>query len=214
MDEKATAISEPTNGAEPLIEFSMPYYAAVTIEGTADLLFHAWDCAAVEEKAKARKNSKAKKTDNIESYVYRDSEGYLSLPSEYLRMSIINAAKFKQDPRSPRKSAMDLFKAGIVSLEPLCRIINCEQVPAKTWDFIHQCRVTINRQGITRCRPALRSGWRCKVPFLVNLPEYIDPQMLNDTIQSAGRLIGVGDFRPTYGRFQVINFQSQGYPLP
>ena len=25
--------------------------------------------------------------------------------------------------------------------------------------------------------------------------------------QTAGRLIGVGDFRPTYGRFQVVSFK-------
>jgi hypothetical protein len=30
--------------------------------------------------------------------------------------------------------------------------------------------------------------------------------MLHDVIINAGRLIGVGDFRPTYGRFIVTKF--------
>jgi hypothetical protein len=108
-----TAIGpEVTNGAAQAIEFSQPFTVDVTIEGTADLLFHRWNCEAVEEKSKAAKGSKAKKTDNVESYVYRNDDGQLCLPGEYLRQAIIHAAKFRQDPRSPRKSAMDLFKAG------------------------------------------------------------------------------------------------------
>ena len=46
---------------------------------------------------------------------------------------------------------------------------------------------------------------------MVNLPEYVSPSDLNEVIQSAGRLIGVGDFRPTYGRFQVVKFEVQDY---
>ncbi len=53
----------------------------------------------------------------------------------------------------------------------------------------------------------MNTGWKCQFLVQVLLPEYIDPQMLNDTIQSAGKLIGVGDFRPSYGRFSVTHFE-------
>jgi hypothetical protein len=43
--------------------------------------------------------------------------------------------------------------------------------------------------------------------FEVLLPEYISPSFLNETVQAAGRLVGVGDFRPTFGRFQVTKFK-------
>lgn len=154
----------------------------------------------MEAKSKAAKGSKAKKEDDLESYVYRNTVGDLCIPSEYFRMSVINAAKFKQDPRSPRKSAMDLFKAGIATLEPLCSL------GAKDWSYIDKRRVMIQRNGITRFRPAMTSGWEATILFQVLLPEYIIPELLNETIQSAGRLIGVGDFRPTFGRFQVTGF--------
>lgn len=111
----ATALAEMTNGAETLISEGYPYRAEVTIEGVADLLFHRWNNEAVEEKAKAAKGSTAKKTDDVESYVYRTPGGNIALPGEYLRQATIHAAKFRQDPRSPRKSAMDLFKAAIVT---------------------------------------------------------------------------------------------------
>src|SRR5262245_20198840 len=101
---------EVTNGAKSVVETSVPYGVLVRIVGTADLIFHRWNVEGVEAKAKAPKGSKAKKADDLETYVYRDDDANLCLPGEYVRQSMINAAKFRQDPRSPRKSAMDLYK--------------------------------------------------------------------------------------------------------
>lgn len=191
----------PNNGARESIETEIPYVAEVTIQGTADLLFHKWDCESVAEKSAAKKGSKSKKEDNLESYVYRNEKGELCLPGEYLRMSMIGASKFRQDPRSPRKSMMDLAKAAIISLTPLASL-GC-----KNWDYEDRRRVTIQRNAITRTRPAFKSGWTAKIQLQCNLPEYISPSLLNEVIQQAGKLIGVGDFRPTYGRFQVVGFK-------
>lgn len=197
---KVVKKSELTNGAKQIIDLSQPYTVNVTIEGMADFLFHRWNPEAVEEKSKAAKGSKAKKTDDIETFVYRDDKGELGIPGEYLRQSIITAAKFKQDPRSPRKSAMDLYKAGVVSLTTLASL------GTKEWDYEDRRRVTINRAGVNRTRPAMKKGWRVTFQLMINLPEYIDPTSLRETIEQAGRLIGMGDFRPTYGRFGVVHF--------
>lgn len=191
----------PTNGAQKIIEAGIPYIATVKIKGVADYLYHRWNNEAVEEKSKAAKGSKAKKTDDVETYVYRDDEGFLAIPGEQLRMAIIAAAKYRQDPRSPRKSAMDLYKAAIVPLTILC------SMPSKDWDYMDRRRVVIQRNSITRQRPALKAGWEAEFDILVNLPEYIQPHDLNETIAMAGKLNGIGDFRPTFGRFQVIEFK-------
>ena len=66
--------------------------------------------------------------------------------------------------------------------------------------------MVIQRSGITRVRPAMLSGWKCAVNFSVLLPEYISPTLLNETLQYAGRIVGVGDFRPSFGRFMVTGF--------
>ena len=188
------------NGAATAILASAAYSVHVVIEGVADLLFHRWNCEAVDAKAKAAKNSAAKKTDDIESYVYRNDAGELCLPGEYLRQAIIAAAKFKQDPRSPRKSAQDIAKAGVVSLTPLASLGTAR------WDYEDRRRVVIQRSGVNRVRPAMRAGWRAAFDMMVVLPEYLDRIWLKDTLDTAGRLIGVGDFRPTFGRFTVIEF--------
>lgn len=201
QDRAVTEVGEATNGAKTAIEMEVPYVAEVTIQGTADLLFHRWNVDAVAEKAAAKKGSQAKKTDDLESYIYRAEDGTIAVPGEYLRMAIIGAAKFRQDPRSPRKSAQDLFKAAVVAITPLAT------TKAKTWDYEDRRRVVIQRAGITRTRPAMKSGWTITVQLLVNLPEYVSPQLLNEVIQQAGKLIGIGDFRPTFGRFQVVQFK-------
>jgi hypothetical protein len=198
----ATAIGpNPTNGAEQTLDLSIPYRVSITIRGDADILFHRWNCEAVEAKGKAAKGSKAKKSDDLESYVYRNDKNELCLPGEYLRQSVIMAAKFKQDPRSPRKSAMDLVKAAVINLTPLASL------GVKEWNYEHKCRVQIQRNGITRTRPALKAGWTCTFIFSITLPEYVGDSLLHALLIDAGRLVGVGDFRPTYGRFSVTNFE-------
>lgn len=192
----------PTNGAKGSIDLTIPYTVSVKIQGTADYLYHRWNNEAVAEKAKAAKGSKAKKQDDIETFVYRNEDKFLCIPGEQLRMSIINAAKFKQDPRSPRKSAMDLYKAGIVVITDLA------STGLKEWDYLDMRRVVIQKNAITRSRPALRKGWVIEFLIMVNLPEYISHDELNEIISMAGRLNGVGDFRPTFGRFQIVEFKK------
>lgn len=191
----------PTNGAEETIELQRPYRVLVDIEGVCPILFHRWNNESVAAKSAAKKGSIEKKTDDIESFMYRNDSGELCIPGEYLRQSIIHASKYEQDPRSPRKSLMDLCKAAVVSLTDL------SPLGVKEPDFLDQRRVVIQRNGVTRTRPAMKSGWKASFILMVNLPEYLPIKRLNYLIQQAGRIIGMADFRPSYGRFQVNRFE-------
>jgi hypothetical protein len=195
------ALEPVSNDAAEIIEFTEPYRCEVIIEGTTALLFHRWSVESVEAKANAAKGSKAKKSDDVDSYVYRCENGNVGLPGEYLRQSCLMAAKFRQDPRSPRKSARDLFTAAIV-----CET-ECADLGVKKWDYLDQRRVTVQRAGITRQRPAMEAGWRARFYFTILLPAYLSPAVFHELLTQAGQLIGVGDFRPTYGRFQVSHFE-------
>jgi len=207
-------LADPNDGGNDIIAMSEPFTVEVVIEGSADILFHRWNPEAVDEKAKAAKGSAAKKSDNLESYVYRNEDGEICIPGEYLRGAIVGAAKFRQDPRSPRKSAMDLFKAGVGSLTPLAPLYSAVSrgeagygAAATVWDFEDKRRVVVQRSGINRTRPGMKVGWRATFLILVTLPEYISPQVLNEVISTAGRIGGLGDFRPTYGRFSVVSYR-------
>lgn len=210
-EQAVTYVAPVSNDGAEDIALGAPFVANVRIQGTAAILFHAWSNEAVAEKAAAKKGSAAKKTDNVESYVYRDEDRNICLPGQYLVGSLTDprngAAKYRQDPRSPRKSALDLFRAGVASLTELAPIIPADQTePSTDWDYLDSRRAMVQRQGITRTRPAFLAGWQASVQLAVLTPDYISPADLLDTLTKAGLLVGVGDFRPTFGRFQVTNF--------
>lgn len=133
--------------------------------------------------------------------MYRNDAGELCIPGEYVRQSIVMAAKFRQDPRSPRKSAMDLYKAGVVPLTILASTGKAK------WDYEDTRRVVIQRAGVNRTRPALKAGWKAEFEFLILTPEYIAPMDLHGVLTQAGVLVGIADFRPTFGRFAITSFE-------
>lgn len=200
---KSTAIGgeSPTNGAEESISLQRPYRVLVEIEGVCPILFHRWNNESVAIKSAAKKGSVEKKTDNIESYLWRNDKGNVCIPGEYLRQTVVHAAKYEQDPRSPRKSMMDLMKAALVSLTELA------DTGCKDADYIDQRRVLIQRSAITRHRPALKTGWKAGFILMVNLPEYCPPQKLNYLISQGGKVVGIADFRPSFGRYNVTKFE-------
>lgn len=197
----STAVAPVSNDAEDLIALTRPYRVSVAIEGESTYLYHRYSPEAVAEQAGGGKGSKVRKTDNVESYVYRDADGTLAIPGIQLRAAICGAARYLQDPRSPRKSAMDLFKAIVISLT--------ENAPVgkTTWDFLDQQRAVVMRSAITRVRPALLPGWKAEFILMVTRPEYLAPEVLRRVINDAGQVCGLGDFRPTYGRFGVNKFE-------
>lgn len=200
---RATALNDDSVSNDAEHALRKPYTVTVEVEGTAALLFHAWSVEGVAAKSAAAKGSAAKKSDDLESYVYRNEHGDICIPGEYLRQSIIHAAKFRQDPRSPRKSAMDLFKAGVVATTELATTGKPE------WDYIDRRRVKVQMSAVTRERPALLAGWKATFDLMILTPEYIDQSLLRAVVIDAGRLVGIADFRPTFGRFDITAWKVQ-----
>ena len=183
------------------------YKVSVTLEGTSDIIFHAWNCDVVEQKSKSPKNSARRKSDNPEDLVVRDSHGVLCIPAEYLRSSIANAGRSIPDPRSARKSGYDLVRAAIIVSPPLAQISAGGRAKT-TWDYIHKARVRVNAGGaITRQRPAIQKGWTASFQIDCLAGDYIAPDVLRSLIEYAGTHVGLGDFRPIYGRFRIVNFE-------
>lgn len=191
------------NGGKDAIEQTAPYRALITVRGVAPMLFHRWDCEAVKEKGAAAKGSKTKKTDNLESYVYRTTDGLLGVPGINFAGALQEAAKYESDPRSPRKSLRDLVRAAVIALDTVAPLIP----ETRVWDYEDKRRAPIQRQGVTRVRPAMKEGWQVAFTMLVTLPHYVTPELLAKLATSAGLLAGLCDHRPTYGRFTVTGFE-------
>lgn len=195
----------PTNGAAGLKEFETEYIATVKITGTKNLLLHGWNIEAIEEKSKAKKNSAKKKTDDLETYIYRDKSGFIVMPCANFCASIRAAGKKFQDPTSARKSMHDLLKAIVQPHQEFARIND----GVKDWEFVDRRRVTVQRAGITRSRPAFWEGWSMEFQIMILEPEYLQPDLLHRIISRAGLLEGIGDHRPTYGTYRIDSFETK-----
>lgn len=205
MASKQTAVSNVSNDAEGLI--SEPFIIQVKIQGVSDLLFHRWSNEDVAEKAAANKGSKTKKNDNVEAFIYRNDKNQICMPGRYLNRAIVEAARFHQDPRSSRKMAKDLVQAAVIVPTMLAPIL-VKDKPVSDWDYLDRQRVVIQRAGITRTRPAFTAGWQAQFNVTSLLPEYVGPQFLRRLVQDAGKFIGLADFRPTYGRFDIVEWKE------
>lgn len=184
------------------------YSVQVKIEGVSRILFHRYDPEVVEQKSKAPKGSREKKTDNLESFLYRDIDEYISIPATNIKACLLNAAKHFSDPRSTgqKKQAKELFAASIFVEPEMCPVfVGGRKV--KEPQFIDRRGAVVQRNRVNRERPGLLPGWQCEFVINVLAPEYISLELLRDVLSVAGRFVGLGDYRPDFGRFQVIKVE-------
>lgn len=75
--------------------------------------------------------------------------------------------------------------------------------PQVLWDAnLKDYRVVGNQQNsVMRCRPKF-PGWELHASLLVE-PSIIDPSDVRLIAEKAGLMIGLGDYRPRFGRFTV-----------
>lgn len=195
------SVATKANGNGSTATLDASYAVEVVLVGTAPILFHRYDDASVARKATAGKNSQARKVDDVESYVYRTSNGEIGIPGKNLKACLREAGRSLPDPRSPRKSARELIQSA-VQVEPFLASLGRE-----TWDALDVQRVLVQRNAVSRTRPMFHEGWKVGFDVIVLAPEYIAPDWLHDLISRAGRFVGLGDFRPDYGRFRMDSFQ-------
>ena len=83
--------------------------------------------------------------------------------------------------------------------------------PTKEWEYDDRQCVCIMRSAITRTRPAFKKGWQVDFSLISLVPDLVTPDFLRKLVDNAGLLIGLGDFRPTYGRFRVVHWEIVPY---
>jgi hypothetical protein len=62
-------------------------------------------------------------------------------------------------------------------------------------------RVGVNGRSVMRCRPIF-FPWSLRFTLLY-LPDVLSPKQVRAILETTGRIVGIGDFTPKYGRFRV-----------
>jgi hypothetical protein len=76
--------------------------------------------------------------------------------------------------------------------------------PDELWGdkrFVHRCSVVVGRARVMRTRPRFKQ-WAASFPLSFD-DELIDESVVRDAIEAGGRK-GACDWRPKYGRFEVL----------
>lgn len=166
----------------------------VKVRGKAPLLMNKF---VVEEKTTSRAKKVYVPEKEAKRKEYRNEKGKLYLPNTHFKAAMIKSGTdFKM---TGRKTYKEYIKAGIF-IEPEEIILDQQEY------VIHEEPVVIQRARVMSWRPKFKE-WSCEFTIEIT-DEMINPDVLKDILIAAGKYKGVGDHRPEYGRFEVVEFKK------
>ncbi|MBN6054525.1 hypothetical protein JYK22_21465, partial [Nonomuraea sp. RK-328] len=182
----------------------------ITVTGTQPLLVHNSRLAnpldpIVKEIKKL--TSKRKKTDDDHAEVarlefhgslYLDSDIGPYIPGENFQRCLLDAARVNKLGKSLERAVfIDTDVNPIAYAGP--------RTADGLWadeNFRHMKSVKVGMQRVMRCRPIFQQ-WKCQAHGLLDT-SLLDLAELRTIAENAGSMIGLGDWRPRFGRFQAV----------
>lgn len=190
------------------------YAVDVEIVGVAPLMQHKYPMPTLETMAKGGKKSTGSKdyTQEWREYLYTTSDGQVCQPSSHLEGAMVKAAASFKVTGKRGKSYKDLFSANVFVDPP--EILHGISVPEELDTdadkplYLDMRPVVVQRARVVRIRPTFKPGW--KLAFTINvIDDEISSEIVNDVLTLAGKAVGIGDYRPKFGRFMVSRFSEQ-----
>lgn len=170
----------------------------VRIRGKCDYLQHK---RPLDEKETSKRSGEVDHSEDWKTAIYSDEEVGCYIPSKQIRASLVKGStNFKIKGRMG-KTYKDLVNA---TLE-----IDPDKIPLgkKEPDYVHEEYVRVQRNQILRNRPAFKKGWEAEFTLLV-LDEQMPLEKLREILEYCGSFVGIGDWRPHFGRFEVVEFDG------
>lgn len=141
-----------------------------------------------------------------------DESGYVTIPPMAFKNCLSDAAKFlsMQIPGKGKATYTKHFEAGVMVIDQVPLAIKAEDVKPESL-FVPPSGKRGDGKRVTKIFPFIPPGWEGKVTIHV-IDETITGDVLRQHLDEAGRLIGIGRFRPRnngfYGRFSVTSFEA------
>jgi hypothetical protein len=187
------------------------YAVDVTIQGIAPLMQHRFPMPDLSQMSKGGKKSTGAKdyTEEWRDYLYTSS-GQVVQPSSHIEGALVKAAAGFKITGKRGKSYKDLFSANVI-VDPVeiphgiavPDMLDCD--PDKPL-YIDMRPVIVMRARVVRLRPTFKPGWQ--LSFTINVTDDELPfEILSDVLNLAGKTVGIGDYRPKFGRFMVTRFE-------
>ncbi|GAG67919.1 unnamed protein product, partial [marine sediment metagenome] len=127
--------------------------------------------------------------------LYLDADDKIIMPAQNIRKCLIEGARFHKRGKDIERGVV--FLSEYVPLE-----YDGPKNPEKLWEkkqFRDIRSVVIQRRRVMTCRPRFNE-WACQINIAFDTT-LIDENDLSVAVEQAGALVGIGDYRPLFGRF-------------
>lgn len=139
-----------------------------------------------------------------------DENGIVFIPPMAFKNVMSEAAKFKptQIPGKGKTTYTKHIEAGVMCVAPVSLGIKAEDV-AGDWVHVPSDGVRGGSKRVLKCFPVMPK-WEAIVELIV-VDDTVTNEIFEQTLEDAGKLIGIGRFRPRnngyYGRFEVVSVE-------
>lgn len=176
--------------------------------GTAPLLMHSARLSdPLDPAAKALKKVTGKRTKTDDDHqeiarlehigsLYLDPDVGPYLPAQNLERCLVDAARTS-------KQGVKVQRGVFISTDTNPLAYKGPRDAEGLWNdvaFRHRASVKVGTARTMRCRPIFHQ-WTVEADGVMD-PAIIDPADLQGIVETAGMIIGVGDWRPRFGRFE------------
>jgi hypothetical protein len=181
-----------------------------TIEGIAPLLMHNGQLAnplnPLVKQMKALTGQR-KKTDEVHAELsrlefraglYVSPDGIIEIPSEVIESCLIEGAKKSKLGKQFKSSIAVMENAPLDYGEKL----TVDQLWERNEEFADVRGVKVGTSRVMRTRPIFRN-WRLEFDVSYNA-DLVNPEQIMLAVSDAGTQVGLCDYRPKFGRFQIV----------
>jgi len=175
----------------------------VTIQGITPLLMNRPSQLEISNKSKDVKRETKTAEEIAEGKLYKDAEDRIYLPSTWFRGALIEAGKQKKmGGKNSSKATYSKAVGSSVSVEPFEILLK-----KPLWETFTILAVNPTTKGRNPLHRPQFKKWEVDMQVIFE-EEQIEPPVMKEIFDIAGKMVGVGDWRPAkkgmFGKFQVV----------
>ena len=178
----------------------------LTIEGTSPLLMNRPSQLDIGEKAKTSKRETETPKEIASNKLYRDAEENIYLPATWFQGAIVEAGKQKKMMgKGSSKATYSKVAGSSVEINPFEIILESD------WKVFSILAVNPTTKGRNVLHRPQFDKWKVNLQVTFD-EEQIEVPVMKELFDIAGRVVGVGDWRPAkkgrFGKFQVTSWKE------
>ena len=180
----------------------------VKIEGTSPLLMNRPNQLDIADKSKNVKRETKTVEELAADKLYVDAVGKIYIPATWFQGTIVEGGKAKKmGGKGSSKATYSKVAGSCVEVNPFELIIT-----PQTWKPFSVLTVNPSTKGRNMTHRPQFEKWGVEFEVTID-EEQIEPYVLKEILDIAGKTVGVGDWRPQkkgrFGRFMVILFEKK-----